>query len=295
MAKDLIAGCFGGIGIVAVGHPFDTIKVRLQTQSATNPLYTGMTDCIKKTVKWEGLGGFYKGFMSPLWGNMIFNAVQFIVYGQAKEAIGHGEILSLPNTFLAGAITGVAVTFVETPMDLFKSQLQVQIIRAKDNPEYKAQFTSVSGAIKQIIKTNGIFGCWQGFCTTLIRDTIGVSLYFGFYEIYRRALLKKDQPLTDMEKQGTFTKFMAGGVAGVAYWGCIYPLDIVKSSLQVEPIVKSERQYKGFMSCAKAIYKKGGVKAFFPGFAPCIIRAFIGNAACFVCYEQSKAIMNKLF
>ena len=124
---------------------------------------------------------------------MIFHAVQFIVYGQAKEAIGHGEILSLPNTFLAGAITGVAVTFVETPMDLFKSQLQVQIIRAKDNPEYKAQFTSVSGAIKQIIKTNGIFGCWQGFCTTLIRDTIGVSLYFGFYEIYRRALLKKDQ------------------------------------------------------------------------------------------------------
>lgn len=33
-----------------------------------------------------------------------------------------------------------------------------------------------------------------------------------------------------MEKQGTFTKFMAGGVAGVAYWGCIYPLDIVKVS-----------------------------------------------------------------
>ena len=124
---------------------------------------------------------------------MLFNAVQFIVYGQMKEAIGHGEILSLPNTFLAGAITGVSVTFVETPMDLFKSQLQVQIIRAKDNPEYKAQFSTVGGAIKQIIKTNGSLGCWQGFCTTLIRDTIGVSLYFGFYEIYRRALLKKDQ------------------------------------------------------------------------------------------------------
>ena len=74
---------------------------------------------------------------------MIFNAVQFIVYGQAKEAIGHGEILSLPNTFLAGAITGVAVTFVETPMDLFKSQLQVQIIRAQDmNPLYwRSDFT----------------------------------------------------------------------------------------------------------------------------------------------------------
>lgn len=29
MAKDLIAGCFGGIGIVAVGHPFDTLKVHI--------------------------------------------------------------------------------------------------------------------------------------------------------------------------------------------------------------------------------------------------------------------------
>lgn len=28
---------------------------------------------------------------------------------------------------------------------------------------------------------------------------------------------------------------MAGGVAGVAYWGCIYPLDIVKVSVAAVP------------------------------------------------------------
>lgn len=33
-----------------------------------------------------------------------------------------------------------------------------------------------------------------------------------------------------MQYQSSFTQFMAGGVAGVAYWGCIYPLDIVKVS-----------------------------------------------------------------
>lgn len=124
---------------------------------------------------------------------MLFNAVQFLTYGQMKELIGHGEILTLPQTFVAGAFTGVAVSFVETPMDLFKSQLQVQIIRAKDNPEYKAKFTTVGGAIKEIIKTNGIFGCYQGFCTTLCRDIIAVSLYFGVYEWYRRFMLKDGQ------------------------------------------------------------------------------------------------------
>mgnify|MGYP002463870987 FL=1 len=126
-------------------------------------------------------------------GNMIFNAVQFLTYGQMKQIIGHGEILTLPQTFTAGAFTGVAVAFVETPMDLFKSQLQVQIIRAKGNPEYKAEFTTVGGAIKKIISVNGIFGCYQGFCTTLLRDVIAVSLYFGVYEWYRRMMLKDGQ------------------------------------------------------------------------------------------------------
>lgn len=27
--KDIIAGTIGGIGIVAVGHPFDTVKVNI--------------------------------------------------------------------------------------------------------------------------------------------------------------------------------------------------------------------------------------------------------------------------
>ena len=39
LAKDVFAGTCGGISVTLVGHPFDTIKVRLQTQSATNPMY----------------------------------------------------------------------------------------------------------------------------------------------------------------------------------------------------------------------------------------------------------------
>jgi hypothetical protein len=38
----------------------DTIKVRLQAQSAANPIYSGAFDCVKKTLQWEGVGGLYK-------------------------------------------------------------------------------------------------------------------------------------------------------------------------------------------------------------------------------------------
>lgn len=54
------------------GHPFDTIKVRLQTmpvpKPGEKPMYTGMWNCVVKTVKLEGFFGLYKGMSAPLVG-----------------------------------------------------------------------------------------------------------------------------------------------------------------------------------------------------------------------------------
>jgi solute carrier family 25 carnitine/acylcarnitine transporter 20/29 len=55
--KEFIAGGFGGSCLVLVGHPLDTIKVRLQTapkpEANKPPLYTGTLDCAAKTIKNE--------------------------------------------------------------------------------------------------------------------------------------------------------------------------------------------------------------------------------------------------
>jgi hypothetical protein len=63
-AKELTAGSVGGICQVLVGQPFDTVKVRLQTSN----LYSGVIDCASKTLKSDGLMGFYKGTLTPLLG-----------------------------------------------------------------------------------------------------------------------------------------------------------------------------------------------------------------------------------
>ena len=59
--KNFIAGTISGIAGTLVGHPFDTLKVRLQTQPVDRPVYRGVVDCFMKTMKWEGIGGLYKG------------------------------------------------------------------------------------------------------------------------------------------------------------------------------------------------------------------------------------------
>lgn len=57
--KDFSAGWIGGIAQVLTGQPFDTIKVRLQTQP-TPPVYSGPLDCLKKSFQQEGIPGLYR-------------------------------------------------------------------------------------------------------------------------------------------------------------------------------------------------------------------------------------------
>ena len=64
--KDILSGTVGGIAQIIVGHPLDTIKVRLQTQCATIPVYNGTLDCTKKIFASEGLLGLYSGATAPL-------------------------------------------------------------------------------------------------------------------------------------------------------------------------------------------------------------------------------------
>lgn len=51
--RSLAAGGIGGVCAVVVGHPFDLVKVRLQT--ADKGVYTGAIDVVKRTVAREGL------------------------------------------------------------------------------------------------------------------------------------------------------------------------------------------------------------------------------------------------
>jgi solute carrier family 25 carnitine/acylcarnitine transporter 20/29 len=58
-----LAGGFGGACLVLVGHPLDTIKVRIQTmvvEPGKEAPYKGTVDCAKKIIAKEGPLGLYR-------------------------------------------------------------------------------------------------------------------------------------------------------------------------------------------------------------------------------------------
>jgi len=71
--KGFVAGIFSGCAKLCVGHPFDTIKVRLQTSQSSR--FKGPLDCVLQTVKNEGFRGLYKGATPPLVGWMFMDSL----------------------------------------------------------------------------------------------------------------------------------------------------------------------------------------------------------------------------
>ncbi len=65
--RALVAGGVGGVCAIVVGHPFDLVKVRMQT--AEKGVYTGAMDVVRKGIAKDGLTrGLYAGVSAPLVG-----------------------------------------------------------------------------------------------------------------------------------------------------------------------------------------------------------------------------------
>ncbi|ORY41907.1 mitochondrial carrier, partial [Rhizoclosmatium globosum] len=114
-------GTLGGIAQVLSGQPFDTVKVRLQTQPDK---YNGALDCIRQTLKHEGPFAFYKGTLTPLIGIGACVAVQFAAMESAKRKLSH--LSTNPQLVLSGAFSGIATAFLSCPIEHVRSKLQVQ-------------------------------------------------------------------------------------------------------------------------------------------------------------------------
>lgn len=58
VSQRLVAGAGAGMTATAVGHPLDTLRLRLALPHSG---YTGMTDCLVKVVRGEGPAALLKG------------------------------------------------------------------------------------------------------------------------------------------------------------------------------------------------------------------------------------------
>jgi hypothetical protein len=126
----LLAGACAGVVGTLLGYPFDTVKSRLATAAAA-----GRPDTAGSIAREVGLRGLYAGVGSPLLSLVILNTMGFSTFAAFARLLGCDTTNSAlspgargfePRLMLAGGLSGLCASFVSTPFELLKVQVQVQ-------------------------------------------------------------------------------------------------------------------------------------------------------------------------
>ncbi|GAA5924120.1 hypothetical protein JCM1841_004579 [Sporobolomyces salmonicolor] len=297
--KGFVSGTLSGLTKLAVGHPFDTIKIRMQCSEPGT--YKGPYDCLMRTVRSEGPRALYKGASAPAigWGasdSLLMGSLhQYRLMlasigarsGRRDDGIGGREgkerqpdepvlRLSLGGHALAGAMAGWTVCTIITPIEHLKARLQMQTIGPK-------LYTGPIDCARQVVKANGVFGLYKGFGATLLFRSWFGMMFFS-YEVIQRGLHRKYPQM----KEGTIN-FIAGGMASNTFWLGSFPFDAIKNRLMTDSL--HNPRYPSWASCARQIWSEGGVKALYRGFVPCLLRAFPTNASALFVWETTMRVL----
>ncbi|GLT82839.1 hypothetical protein SLE2022_011750 [Rubroshorea leprosula] len=291
--KEYVAGLLAGVATVIIGHPFDTVKVKLQKYNteAHGIRYKSGLHCSARILATEGVRGLYTGATPSFIGVAFESSLLFGIYSQTKQSLQGGvqSIGPQPQVIIpSAAFSGAIISFVLCPSELVKCRMQVQ---GTDSLVPKSsRFSSPLDCAIKTIKSEGVTGIFRGGSTTLLREFIGNAVFFSVYENVRYHMHLQlrhgslDQSyLTDMG-----VGILSGGLGGVAFWSAVLPLDVAKTIIQTTSDKKSSRNPFQILN---SVYRRAGLKGCYAGLGPTIMRAFPANAAAIVTWELAMKLM----
>ncbi|XP_020582096.1 mitoferrin-1 [Phalaenopsis equestris] len=219
----MIAGSLAGVIEHTSMFPVDTVKTRMQAQSAPcSSAPAGLRHALTSIFRLEGPLGFYRGIGAMGLGAGPAHAVYFFVYEKAKVYLSRGN----PNNPATHAASGVLATVgsdaVFTPMDTVKQRLQL-----KSSP-----YQGVVDCVSRIFREEGLRAFYASYRTTVVMNAPFTAVHFATYEASKRALTEVSPDNASDER--LVVHATAGAAAGTLAALVTTPLDVVKTQLQCQ-------------------------------------------------------------
>jgi solute carrier family 25 (mitochondrial carnitine/acylcarnitine transporter), member 20/29 len=188
VTEHFIAGIAAGTAEWFIGHPLDTIRIRVIAGTTANgglPVAGTYQQLVRGFSSMKGISSLYRGSVSELLSAAIGGSLLFGVNNMLKRGFGVSALrqekdnsISLGLVAAAGA-TGFFDALVYKPLEVIKLKMQV----ASEAPSSFIQFT------KKFFRERGVAGLYRGLLPTLIRETIGSIAFFAAYEITKSRMM----------------------------------------------------------------------------------------------------------
>eukprot|EP01013_Petalomonas_cantuscygni_P004269 TRINITY_DN1459_c0_g1_i1.p1 TRINITY_DN1459_c0_g1~~TRINITY_DN1459_c0_g1_i1.p1 ORF type:complete len:319 (+),score=47.30 TRINITY_DN1459_c0_g1_i1:187-1143(+) len=290
-AKEIFAGTCAGLASKPLSFPLDTVKVRLQNDSAGH--YRGTWHCLRLSLKESGLRGLYAGVGAPIMGASFESAVAFLLYCRASAwlrehfHVPKGRDLELWQVAMAGGVSGLGTATVLGPVERVKCILQHQEQILHGHPEGRAYFAKrglpvykgTVDCLARMFREHGAAGAmrslYMGGVAMYAREIPGNAAWYGSY----MAACKLFTPPGGTKDDLPWYKIaLAGGMGGCAYWAILFPADTLGNRLRATG--------KGTLhSHFRDVLREKGPRGLYAGFPITVVRAIVSNAVIFSTFE----------
>ncbi|PNS19902.1 Solute carrier family 25 member 38 [Sphaceloma murrayae] len=289
-AFHFLAGLSSGVTSAFLLQPADLLKTRVQ-QSHASSLRLALREILNGPTPikslWRGTtpSVIRTGAGSALYFGMLNQMRTYASHTSAAQTVGRtaSALPKLSNTanLVTGALARASAGFILSP---------VTVIKVRYESSYY-QYTSILGAARDIISTNGFKGFFAGFGATAVRDAPYAGLYVLFYEqakvklsAYSPGGISGDAGAagsTSSTLAAPTVSFASGAFAAVSATAITNPFDAIKTRLQLMP-----ERYGNMTRAAKLMLAEEGIGSMFDGLALRMARKAISSALAWTVYEE---------
>jgi len=295
-ATHITAGGIGGACEALACQPLDTIKVRMQlSRSGRTPgtkargfIATGVSIVQRETplALYKGLGAVLSGIVPKM-------AIRFASFEAYKEWLADKSTgkTSVGNIFIAGLGAGTTeAVFVVTPMEVVKIRLQAQQHSLAD-PMEAPRYRNAGHAVYTIIREEGVGTLYRGVSLTALRQATNQGANFTVYQEIKKFAHRMQPELSELP---SYQHMIIGLISGATGPFSNAPIDTIKTRLQKATAVPGKTAFQRITAIASDMWKQEGVRSFYKGITPRVLRVAPGQAIVFAVYERVSHIMEMM-
>ncbi|KAI0217220.1 hypothetical protein L0F63_003074 [Massospora cicadina] len=199
------AGLMAGFAQSVIATPFDSVKIRMETQQLLDGRHRSMSAYYRWVFNKLGVSGAYRGFALTAFKDSLGFALFFGVFESSKKLMptilpnrtqeldgSHRWYLALrSSTFviLSGMSAGLAFQTVDYPLEKIKTLLLIRAGRMElRRPPISRLYLKAYKQLALIAKVEGPAFFFRGFTSSLYKAIPATALGFACYEGLRNTL-----------------------------------------------------------------------------------------------------------
>jgi len=180
-AINMASGGLAGAGSLIIVYPLDYARTRLASDVGTGKQqFSGLMDCLRKTVASSGVGGLYNGIGVSVVGIIPYRGAYFGLFdtlsGINPYQKDQSNVLRASSKFACAQSSAIAAGYASYPFDTVRRRLQMQSEKPKEEWVYKG----TADCFSKIMKDEGSAALFKGAGANALR-TVGAAMVLVLY------------------------------------------------------------------------------------------------------------------